>query len=62
MEQQKKDQNRKMLSRKSIKADRETSVAEKKTASMTKRVTMWKWKEKGENDIPLMFIKHAVFL
>ena len=42
MEQQKKDQNRKMLSRKSIKADRETSVAEKKTASMTKRVTMWK--------------------
>lgn len=42
MEQQKKDQNRKMLSRKSIKADREMSVAGKKIASVTKRVTMWK--------------------
>lgn len=31
MEQWKKDQNTKMLSRKSIKADREMSVAERKT-------------------------------
>lgn len=42
MEQWKKDQNKKMLSRKSIKADREISGAEKKIASITKRIIMWK--------------------
>ena len=39
MEQWNKDQKRKMLSRKSIKADLETSVAEWKIKSITKGIT-----------------------
>lgn len=62
MEQWKKDQNTQMLSRKSIKADREMSVAERKMKSITKGITMWTQEEKGKNDSPLMFIKHALFL
>lgn len=42
MEQWNKGQNRKMLSRKSIKADLEMSVAELKIKSITKGITIWK--------------------
>lgn len=42
MEQWKKDQNRKMLSRKSVKANGGMPVAERKIESITTEITMWK--------------------
>lgn len=57
-----KDQNRKVPSWKSIKADREMPVAKKEDCVHNKENNYVEIEREGENDIPLMFIKHAVFL